>query len=296
MNSFAKWRVRNEANILRSEKKRTGNELPPEQVKAGGMSNTGPKQFKGQLEGFKSKLSHKEPQPDGLGDKGMEGVGKATFDREPVKAGQTPTISNGVPVGELKGQFENKYPLAPPPPPPRKNQKHPLSKPVYPGSNQDKEIKAQQAKIKKKRAYEKRNSEGNPFGAHMSVESFSDFKALKELNMNPAVATGQQDVTAQPAAPQMPPAAPQMSPEQEQQGYQFNPANWEGVPGMVVNKFEIAFNSVGETQLSPTQGMALQRAVGMEINSMLTNSKKISDNRQMGMNRINSLGAKKGFA
>ena len=114
--------------------------------------------------------------------------------------------------------------------------------------------------------------------------------------MNPAVATGQQDVTAQPAAPQMPPAAPQMSPEQEQQGYQFNPANWEGVPGMVVNKFEIAFNSVGETQLSPTQGMALQRAVGMEINSMLTNSKKISDNRQMGMNRINSLGAKKGFA
>jgi hypothetical protein len=146
MNSFAKWRVRNEANILRSEKKRTGNELPPEQVKSGGMLNTGPKQFKGQLEGFKSKLSHKEPQPDGLGDKGMEGVGKATFDREPVKAGQTPTISNGIPVGELKGQFEN-------------------------------------------------------------------FKVLKELDMNPAVATGQQDVTAQPAVPQMPGQPGQPEPE-----------------------------------------------------------------------------------
>ncbi len=109
MKSFDHWRVRNEAKILNSEKKRTGNELPPDQVKAGGTYRTGPKQFKGQLEGLKSKLSHKEPQAEaeGLGDKGMDGVGKATFDREPVKAGQTPTISNGIPVGELKGQFES---------------------------------------------------------------------------------------------------------------------------------------------------------------------------------------------
>lgn len=108
MKSFDHWRVRNEAKILNSEKKRTGNELPPNQAEAGGTYKIGPKRFKGQLEGFKSKLSHKEPQAEaeGLGDKGMDGVGKATFDREPVKAGQTPTISNGIPVGELKGQFE----------------------------------------------------------------------------------------------------------------------------------------------------------------------------------------------
>jgi len=291
MNSFAKWRVRNEANILRSEKKRTGNELPPDQAEAGGMSKS-VKPFKGQLEGLKSKLSHKEPQPDGLGDKGMEGVGKATFDREPVKAGQTPTISNGIPVGELKGQFENNG--YPPPPPPHKPKNRIRRPPPPPGSPKDLAEKARIAKIRKQQAYERSNPSGNPFGANMSVESFADFKALKELNMNPAVATGQQDITAQPAAPQMP-QQPQQ-PQPGQQGYQFNPANWEGVPGMVSNKFEIAFNSVGETQLSPSQGMALQRAVGMEINSMLSNSKKISDNRQSGMNRINSLGAKKGFA
>lgn len=106
MKSFDHWRVRNEAKILNSEKKRIGNELPRNQAEAGGTYKISPKKFKGQLEEFKSKPSHKEPQPDGLGDKGMDGVGKATFDREPVKAGETPTISNGIPVGELKGQFE----------------------------------------------------------------------------------------------------------------------------------------------------------------------------------------------
>ena len=107
MNHIDRWRIKNEAKlrILRSEKKRTGNELPDNQVVAGGDLKTGPKQFKGQLEGFKGKLTGKDPQPEGLGDKGMEAVGKSTF-ANPVDAGETPTVSKGIPVGEPKGQFE----------------------------------------------------------------------------------------------------------------------------------------------------------------------------------------------
>ena len=129
MKSFDLWRIQNEVKILRSEKKRTGNELPPEQVEAGGMYKSGPRHFKGQLEGFKSKLSHKESQPDGLGDKGMEGVGKSTFDREPVRAGETPTISHGMPVGELKGQFEALAPSV------RMGQQDPTGQPPVPNMN-----------------------------------------------------------------------------------------------------------------------------------------------------------------
>ena len=104
MRSLKHWRLsENKLRILRSEKKRTGNELPDNKVVAGGDLKTGPKQFSGQLEGFKSKIN-KDPNPHGLGDKGMEEVGKSTF---PVKAGETPTLSQGIPVGEPKGQFES---------------------------------------------------------------------------------------------------------------------------------------------------------------------------------------------
>lgn len=107
MRSLDHWRLKNEAKlrILRSEKKRTGNELPDNKVVAGGDLKTGPKQFSGQLEGFKGKITDGKPQPEGLGDKGMAAVGKSTF-ANPVGAGETPTISNGIPVGEPKGQFE----------------------------------------------------------------------------------------------------------------------------------------------------------------------------------------------
>jgi len=40
-----------------------------------------------------------------LGHKGMGHIGSSTFDAEPVKAGDTPTISHGIPVGSPTGQF-----------------------------------------------------------------------------------------------------------------------------------------------------------------------------------------------
>jgi len=108
MKHLEHWRIKNEAKsrILKSEKGKIGNELPDNKVVAGGDLKTGPKQFKGQLEGFKSKINNSKDNAEPLGDKGMDAVGKSTF-ANPVGAGETPTVSNGIPVGEPQGQFES---------------------------------------------------------------------------------------------------------------------------------------------------------------------------------------------
>lgn len=272
MKSFDHWRVRNEANILRSEKKRTGNELPPNQVEAGGTYKTGPKQFKSQLEGLKSKLSHKEPQLDGLGDKGMDGVGKATFDTEPVKAGETPTISNGIPIGDLKGQFENNgYP--PPPPPPKKQIRRP---PPPPGSPKDLAEKARIAKIKKQQAYERSNPSGNPFGAHMSFESFKTYKEFQAVQqpMNPAVATGQQDMTGQPAAP----AAPEI--------------DTRGLPPAIMRYMDMSLKAA--SNLGPQKLRMLWSVMNQKMEELISNS-GTSDSMANTMRNKQALNTRKGI-
>lgn len=271
MKSFDHWRVRNEAKILNSEKKRTGNELPRNQVEAGGTYKTGPKQFKGQLEGFKSKLSHKKPQEEaeGLGDKGMDGVGKATFDREPVKAGQTPTISNGIPVGELKGQFENNgYP----PPPPKPKMRRPLP---APGSPADLKEKARIAEIKKQQSHARANQDNN---WHMSSESFKSFKEFAPAApaTAPAVEMGQQDPTEQPMQPQQP-AAPEI--------------DTGGLPPAIMRYMDMALKAA--SNLGPQKLRILWNVVNQKMEQLIGQS-NTSNSMASSMRNRQALATRKG--
>ena len=100
---FNEWRKLREARlppIIRSENKPIGNEEKGSGVLP--MRNHAPDPFFQKTRKFMKKI---RDEKGGLGELGMKRVGQSTFDREPVKAGGTPTISRGIPVGELRGQF-----------------------------------------------------------------------------------------------------------------------------------------------------------------------------------------------
>jgi len=61
-------------------------------------------------------------------------------------------------------EFEKQPGYPEPPPPPRKKSRHPLPKPVYPGSPQDQANKAREAKNADQKAREKQGRNRNPFG------------------------------------------------------------------------------------------------------------------------------------
>lgn len=85
--------------ILDLEKSKIGNGL--EDVESGGKILGSP--FKKKVESFKSKITElptPEANKGGLGELGMQKVGDATFGKDRLQAGRTPTISHGVPVQE----------------------------------------------------------------------------------------------------------------------------------------------------------------------------------------------------
>lgn len=84
----------------RTGKGRLGNEL--QDTATGGKILGSP--FKSQKKDFDKLLDlpteSKTPKKDGLGELGMSEVGRSTFNPSPIPAGATPTLSNGMPVGE----------------------------------------------------------------------------------------------------------------------------------------------------------------------------------------------------
>lgn len=131
MQSFSKWLnettlfTRKPPYIPNSESNRIGNgdkltpgsndrSYEPQQtapsMNNGGLSSQQHKPtFKELLEKWKSERN--QPTTDftsnkGLGDRGMGHLGSSSFSRNPEKAGDNPTISHGIPVGEPSGMFE----------------------------------------------------------------------------------------------------------------------------------------------------------------------------------------------
>lgn len=106
MRSLSSWEGRklyeaNDANfMIPSEKKPIGNEL--RNVETGGQILDSP--FKKKTEDFKKSLTQlptpQEEHKKGLGELGMEKVGKSTFGNDSIAAGTTPTLSQGMPVQE----------------------------------------------------------------------------------------------------------------------------------------------------------------------------------------------------
>lgn len=87
------------------KKERLGNELKDTQTCGQILKSPFAKPEKG-AEPIKLPTQSAEDSPRGLGELGMKEVGRSTFVRHPIPAGETPTISKGIPVGGMKGQFE----------------------------------------------------------------------------------------------------------------------------------------------------------------------------------------------
>jgi len=102
MKTYRQWQnheLYNELKLLSTERGPVGNEL--KDVQAGGQVIPSP--FQQKAEQFKKKITEL-PTPSsgsgkGLGNLGMETVGKTTF-----QAGETPTLSNGMPVESIMNE------------------------------------------------------------------------------------------------------------------------------------------------------------------------------------------------
>ena len=72
-------------------------------VNNGGLATSSYPKFEKFLDRKLARVEKLNKEP--LGHKGMGYVGSSTFDTEPAKPGETPTISHGIPVGGPIGQF-----------------------------------------------------------------------------------------------------------------------------------------------------------------------------------------------
>jgi len=95
-------------NLPRVIDGRVGNELTTDAGRtARERQGEGEPRFRNAVDRFKTKISE-VPVPRGQESKeGFGYLGSSTFDREAEKPGNNPTLSNGIPVGNMKGQFEH---------------------------------------------------------------------------------------------------------------------------------------------------------------------------------------------
>lgn len=67
---------------------------------------SGEPRFRSSVDKFKTKISETPvPRSQESRKSGLGNLGHSTFDRSPEKAGDNPTLSNGIPVGSMRGQF-----------------------------------------------------------------------------------------------------------------------------------------------------------------------------------------------
>ena len=120
MGSFNEWKKaridedlgnsRTPPNLPRVIDGKVGNELTTDAGRtARDSASEGEPRFRNSVDQFKTRITE-NPVPrsqDSISKKGFGNLGSDVFKREVEKAGQNPTLSNGIPVGKLKGQFEH---------------------------------------------------------------------------------------------------------------------------------------------------------------------------------------------
>lgn len=115
MESFKKWIMQEDLgssktppNLPRIIDGLVGNELSTDSGKTARerIGETGDLKFRNSVDRFKTKISE-IPVPRRQNSKeGFGNLGSFVFQREVEKAGDNPTISQGIPVADLKGQFK----------------------------------------------------------------------------------------------------------------------------------------------------------------------------------------------
>ena len=113
MGAFKKWKKakinedlgysRTPPNLPRVIDSKVGNELSTD---AGRTSRDFEPQFRNCLDKFKTKISEIPVPRSHDSKKGFGHLGSSVFQREAEKPGENPTLSNGIPVGHMRGQFE----------------------------------------------------------------------------------------------------------------------------------------------------------------------------------------------
>lgn len=113
MGAFENWKkvkineglgdTRTPPNLPRVIDSKTGNELSTD---AGRTARNFEPRFRNSLDKFKTKISEIPVPRNQDSKKGFGHLGSSVFQREAEKPGENPTLSNGIPVGYMKGQFE----------------------------------------------------------------------------------------------------------------------------------------------------------------------------------------------
>lgn len=94
-------------NLPRVIDSKVGNELTTDAGRtAREFSGQSEPRFRNSVDRFKTKISEIPVPRSKDSKKGFGHLGSSVFQRQTEKPGDNPTLSNGIPVGHIKGQFE----------------------------------------------------------------------------------------------------------------------------------------------------------------------------------------------